>query len=137
MYRTIVLSKDLRMKPKINSKKEYHQTMVLVYELMNKGEKQLSAKELKQLAELSLAVEQYEDAVLGLNSLKAPKTITEIVELKMFEHKMTQAKLAEHLGVGKSKVSEIMNGKRKPDIGFLKGVHRVLNIDAGFLLEHA
>ena len=125
------------MKQKINSKKEYHQTLVLVYDLLNKGETQLSAKELKQLAEMSKAVEYYEDTVLGLNSLKAPKTITEIVELKLFEHKMTQAKLAEHLGLGKSKVSEIMNGKRKPDISFLKGVHRVLKIDAGFLLEHA
>ena len=125
------------MKFKINSKKEYHETMVLVYDLMNKGEKQLSAKETKQLADMSRAVEQYEDAVWGLNSLKAPKTITEIVELKLFEHKMTQAKLAEHLGVGKSKVSEILNGKRKPDLTFIKGVHRVLNIDAGFLLEHA
>jgi len=35
-----------------------------------------------------------------------------------------------------SKVSEILSGKRKPDIPFLKGVHKVLKIDANFLLEH-
>jgi len=125
------------MKQKINSKKEYHETMVMVYDLMNKGEKNLSQKELKQLSQLSVAVEKYEEEVLGLKSLKPPKSITEIVELKLFEHKMTQAKLADELGLGKSKVSEILSGKRKPDLIFLKGVHKLLKIDAGFLLEHA
>ena len=125
------------MKQKINSKKEYHETMVMVYDLMNKREKNLTQKELKQLSQLSKAVENYEVDVLGLKSLKAPKTVSEIVELKLFEHKMTQAKLAAELGLGKSKVSEILSGKRKPDLIFLKGVHRILKIDAGFLLEHA
>jgi len=55
----------------------------------------------------------------------------------MFENKMTQAKLAEELGLGKSKVSEILTGKRKPDLSFLKGVHKILKIDADFLLEHS
>ena len=50
---------------------------------------------------------------------------------------MTQAKLAEELGLGQSKVSEILSGKRKPDVSFLKGIHTVLKIDADFLLEHA
>jgi len=125
------------MKQKINSKKEYHESMVTVYDLMNKGEKNLSQQELKQLSQLSVAVEIYEEEVLGLKSLKPPKSITEIVELKLFEHKMTQAKLAEELGLGKSKVSEILSGKRKPDLIFLKGVHKLLKIDACFLLEHA
>ena len=107
------------MKQKINSKKEYHESMVTVYDLMNKGEKNLSQQELKQLSQLSVAVEIYEEEVLGLKSLKPPKSITEIVELKLFEHKMTQAKLAEELGLGKSKVSEILSGKRKPDLIFL------------------
>jgi transcriptional regulator with XRE-family HTH domain len=59
------------------------------------------------------------------------------VQLKLFEHKMTQAKLAEELGIGKSKMSEILSGKRKPDVDFLKGVYKLLKINAEFLLEHA
>jgi transcriptional regulator with XRE-family HTH domain len=55
----------------------------------------------------------------------------------MFENRLTQMKLATEIGVGQSKVSEILSGKRKPDVSFLKGVHKVLNIDAKFLLEHA
>jgi transcriptional regulator with XRE-family HTH domain len=55
----------------------------------------------------------------------------------MFEKRMTQAKLAEELGLAKSKVSEILNGKRKPDLAFLKGLYRTFKIDPEFLLEHS
>ncbi len=125
------------MKHEISSKKDYHETMVAVYNLMNKGEANLTATEIKNLAAMAKAAEKYEDEVLGLKPRKEPETIAELVELKMFENKMTQAKLAEELGLGKSKVSEILTGKRKPDIPFLKGVHKILKIDANFLLEHA
>ena len=33
--------------------------------------------------------------------------------------------------------TEILTGKSKPDLSFLKGVHKILKIDADFLLEHA
>ncbi len=125
------------MKHIINSKKAYHQTMIDVYNLMNKGEANLTSVELKKLAAMAEAAEKYEDEVLGLQPRKQPQSIAELVELKMFENKMTQAKLAEELGLGKSKISEILSGKRKPDILFLKGLHKVLKIDANFLLEHA
>ena len=125
------------MKFQITSKKTYHETMVAVYELMNKGEANLTASELRKLAAMAAAAEKYEDEILGLKPQKEPQSIAEIVELKMFENKLTQAKLAEQLGLGKSKLSEILSGKRKPDILFLKGLYKVLKIDAGFLLEHA
>jgi len=124
------------MKFEIKSKKAYHETMVEIYNLMNKGESKLNKTELKKLAVMSTAAEKYEDEVLGMGP-KAPQTIVEIVELKMFENKMTQAKLAGELGLGKSKVSEILSGKRKPDVTFLKGIYKILKIDADFLLEHA
>ena len=124
------------MKYKINSKKEYHQTMVEVYELMNKGEDKLSEHELKKLSVMAEAAEKYEDEVLQLKPIRQPQTIQEMVELKMFEQKITQSKLAEYLGLSKSKVSEILSGKRKPDVSFLKGIYERLNIDADFLLKH-
>ncbi len=123
------------MKIEIKSKKEYHEMMVEIYNLMNKGESKLTKLDSTKLSKMSIAAELYEDNVLGLKPLKEPKTITELVELKLFEHKMTQARLAEEIGLAKSKVSEILNGKRKADIPFLKGIHKVLNIDAGLLLE--
>lgn len=125
------------MKHAITSKKGYHETMVKVYRLMDKGEENLKPDELKQLAAMAVAAEKFENEVLGLKPQKEPRTITEAVELKMFEKRISQAKLAELLGLGQSKLSDILNGKRKPDIPFLKALYKILKIDAGFLLEHA
>jgi HTH-type transcriptional regulator/antitoxin HigA len=125
------------MKHIITSKKAYHETMVAIYDLMNKGEANLTAKQLKTLATMAKAAEEYEDNVLGLKPPKPPQTITELLEQKMYEHKMTQAKLADTLGLGKSKLSEILSGKRKPDISFIKAVYKKLKVDPAFLLDHA
>jgi len=127
--------KNSKMKIEINSKKEYHEMMVEIYKLMNKGEGKLTKSESTKLSRMAIAAESYEENVLGLKPFKEPANIPELVELKLFEHKMTQAKLAEEIGIAKSKVSEILNGKRKADIPFLKGIHKVLKIDAGLLLE--
>ena len=125
------------MKHAITSKKAYHETMVAVYNLMNKGEANLTTKELKTLEIMAKAAEEYEDNVLGLKPAREPKTITELLEQKMYENKMTQAKLADTLGLGKSKLSEILSGKRKPDVPFLKALYKKLKIDPAFLLDHA
>ena len=124
------------MKYKINSKKEYHQTMVEVYELMNKGEHRLNEDELNRLSIMAEAAEKYENDVLHLKPQRPPQSIPEMVELKMFEQKITQSTLAEYLGLSRSKVSEILSGKRKPDVSFLKGIYERLHIDADFLLTH-
>lgn len=65
------------MKVRIKSKKQYHEIIVEIYNLMNKGEKNLTKKELTQLSLLSNAAEKYEDDVLGLKPDKEPKTISE------------------------------------------------------------
>lgn len=124
------------MKYQIKSKREYHQTMVEVYDLMNKGEHNLSECEMNRLSVLAEEAERYEDEVLQLRPLQQPKTIQEMVELKMFEQKISQTTLAEKLGFSPSKVSEILSGKRKPDVSFLKGIYEQLQIDADFLLKH-
>ena len=125
------------MKYEIKNKQAYHSTMVEIYELMEKGSEYLTASQLKKLESMSVAAEKFEDEVLNLRPKKMPETITEFVELKLFEEKMTQAKLADKIGIGKSKLSEILSGKRKPDLPFLKGVYQVLKIDADFLLKHS
>ena len=125
------------MKYQIKSKREYHQTMIQVYDLMNKGEHTLSEDQLSKLSVMAEAAEKYENEVLGLGVLKTPKTIPEMVELKMFEQKISQTTLAEKLGFSPSKVSEILSGKRKPDVPFLKGIYEKLQIDADFILKHA
>jgi len=125
------------MKHTITSKKAYHETMVAVYKLMSKGEAELTENELQTLRAMAVAAEGYEDDVLGLKPGNRPQTIAAAIEQKMYENKMTQATLAAKLGVGASKLSEILNGKRKPDVAFLKALYTKLDIDPAFLLEHA
>jgi HTH-type transcriptional regulator / antitoxin HigA len=59
-----------------------------------------------------------------------------MIELKMYENKLNRAKLAEKLGIGKPKLSQILNGKRDPDVAFLKAVYQILHLDPKFILEH-
>jgi len=125
------------MNQAITSAKAYHETMVAIYNLMNKGETNLTEKELASLQTMSKAAEEYEDNVLNLKPVKKPQTIADAIEQKMYENKLNQAALAEMLGLGKSKLSEILNGKRKPDVSFLKALYKKLNIDPAFLLDHA
>ena len=123
------------MKHTIENKKAYHETMVAIYNLMSKGEANLSATDIKKLRSMTKAAEEYEDEVLKLQV--EPKTITEMVEKKMYEQKLTQAAFAAELGLGKSKLSEILSGKRKPDVPFLKALYQKFHVDPGFLLDHA
>ena len=102
--------------------------------LMNKGEGNLSEEEVNKLRTMALSAEKYEDTHYPF---PMPKTISEMVELKRFQLKLTQAALADMLGLGKPKLSQILSGKREPDVPFLKAVYKKLDIDPGFLLDNA
>ena len=60
------------MKKVIKSKKEYHETMVAIYNLMNIGQSKLTKLEIKKITVLSIASEEYEERVLGLKPYKKP-----------------------------------------------------------------
>lgn len=124
------------MEYQINSEKHYHQTMVVIYDLMNKGEANLTASEIEKLRSLTIAAEKFEDEVLGLKPVKQPESIPQALELIMFEQKISQAKLADELGIGKPKLSQILTGKRKPDVSFIKAIYNKLKIDPKFILDH-
>lgn len=61
-----LVSKKNNMKYEIISKETYHETMLSIYKLLDKGESNLSASEFKKFAAMSVAAEKYEDEVLGL-----------------------------------------------------------------------
>jgi HTH-type transcriptional regulator/antitoxin HigA len=125
---------------KIRTEEQYSQVMGLVEIFIKKateggGFHLLSKTEADELGQLSLLVEQYEDNVLKLMPL--PVTIAAVVQHKITEMGINQAKLAEILGLGTSKLSQILSGKREPDVSFLKAVHSKLGISGDFLLENA
>jgi HTH-type transcriptional regulator/antitoxin HigA len=124
---------------KIRTETQYNQVMVLIEKFIakateNGGFNFLSDQEKDELSSLSLLVEEYEDNVLRIMPL--PVTINSVVQHKIRELNLTQAKLAEMLGLGTSKLSQILNGKREPDVMFLKAIHSKLGISGDFLLEN-
>ena len=110
--------------------------MASVFEIMNRGEDNLTKTELGKVRTMAQAAEKYEDEVLGLRPNYKPDNLPDMVKLVMLEKKLSQGKLAEMLKVGKPKLSQILNGKRKPDVDFLKLAYKKLNIDPAFILEH-
>jgi HTH-type transcriptional regulator/antitoxin HigA len=120
----------------ISTDKNYHETMVTILELMNRGENNLSDEEIVLLRAMTIAAEKYEDEVLHLKPTLQPQSLQDVIELFMFENKLSQAKLADKMGVGKPKLSQILTGKRKPDVLFLKALYRKLNLDPKVILEY-
>lgn len=116
----------------ITSGKEYRTSMKEIDILMKKGEAKLTPAQLKKIKVLAEAAEKYED---DYYPLPMPSSVTEMIELKMFQLKLNQEKLAKVLEVGTPKLSQILNGKREPDVAFLKAAYKKLHIDPAFLLE--
>lgn len=110
----------------------YNTAMNEILRLMNKGEANLTKTEKVKLRGMAEAAQTYEAIHYPF---PMPKTINEIVKLKMFEKKLNRASLAKMLGIGAPKLSQILNNKREPDVPFLKALHEKLGVDGNFILE--
>jgi transcriptional regulator with XRE-family HTH domain len=64
-----------------------------------------------------------------------PVTVISVIQEKIAEMNITQTQLAQMFGIGKSKLSQIPNGKRQPGVPFLKAAHEKLGIDGNFILK--
>lgn len=129
------------MLTRIKTEKEYNITMKTIEGLLDKATKKggfhlLEKNDATLLANLSKLAEAYEDNEKALMPIE-PKNLQQAVAFKMAQQNMTQAALAKKLGIRAPKLSQILSGKRNPDIEFLKALHKKLNIDADFLLMHA
>lgn len=117
----------------ISSERDYDAVMQEIHALMKKGEQQLTEKEVLHLQSLVSAAEKYEAEHYAL---PMPTTLSGMISMKMFEMKMKQKEMAALLGINESKLSQILNGKREPDVEFLKAIYTKLKIDPKFILEH-
>lgn len=132
---------------------DYEKALSVLEELMKKGEANVTDEENEIIGRIAAMAEEYEDkkglgpisptdakaagndtekiaAVLGFEP-----DLIELVEFKLYQLKMKQAALAELLSMPPSKVSQILNRKREPDVAFLKGIHEKLGIDGNYILE--
>ncbi|TAN12368.1 MAG: helix-turn-helix domain-containing protein [Chitinophagaceae bacterium] len=118
---------------KITTEKAYIKALNDVNRLMSKGEENLTNKDAKDITLTAKAIQEYEKIHYPFPT---PKTITEMIELKMFEKKLNRVTLSKKLGIGNPKLSQILNGKREPDVKFLKAIHKTLGVDGNFILEN-
>ncbi|RZK73607.1 MAG: helix-turn-helix domain-containing protein [Pedobacter sp.] len=123
---------------KIRTEAQYNEVMKLIETYLSKATKAggfsaLNETESADLNKLSLLAEDYEDNMISIMPL--PLTLKAVVKNKIDEMNINQAKLAEILGLGAAKLSQILNGKRQPDVPFLKALHSKLGISGDFLLK--
>ncbi len=88
----------------------------------------------KQARLVAEAIQTYEHTTM---SFPKPATLTGMIEWKMYEMKLKQKDLAQLLGVETSRVSEVLNGKRRITLDLAKRLHEKLGIDGNFILERA
>jgi HTH-type transcriptional regulator / antitoxin HigA len=117
----------------IKSEAQYRRAMAEILNLMNKGEANLSKSQTDKLRKLAVAAQSYEKSIY---TIPQPTTLEGMIQLKMYERRLKQKELAELMGLSEPKLSQILTGKRVPDVAFLKAAHQKLGIDASFLLNH-
>lgn len=125
----------------LKSRKEYDEVMIRIEKLLHKstqlgGFDELSTKDKKSLADLSLLAEQYEDSI-PLMPMKNPESLADMLRYKMYEKDLKQKQLASILGISEAFISGLLSGKRKLTIELAKKLHTKLDIDAHFLLMSA
>ncbi len=100
------------------------------------GSQHLTVAEKTELRHLSMLAEAWEDGI-PLMPMRQPRTLTEMLELKMYERKLKQKDLAVLLEISTTRLSEVMQGKRKVNMDLAKRLYQKLNISAAFILEQA
>ena len=90
----------------------------------------LSPVQQKELDEISGKVAEYEETNFPFEA----QSLKEMIELRMYQRKLKQKDLARILGTTPSRISEILNGKRKLTLELAKGLYKKLNIDPELIL---
>ena len=85
-----------------------------------------------QARQLAEAIQAYEQTHI---LFPKPTTLVGMIELKMYERRLKQKDLAQLLNVETSRISELLNGKRKLTFELAKQLHEKLGIDGNFILE--
>lgn len=111
----------------------YQNALQRMEELLNVvgNETDPTSVEYKELDLLSDQIADYEEHYFPFE----PKTLREMIQLRMYQRKLKQADLARILETSPSRVSEILSGKRKLSFTLAKALYTKLNIDAELILK--
>lgn len=83
-----------------------------------------------ELSLLSNLVADYSDEHFDIGE----PTLADMIRLRMYEMGLTQAKLAELIGVSASRVSEYLSGKSEPTLKIAREISAKLDIDPALIL---
>ncbi len=109
----------MNIKP-IKNEQNYQETLSIIENLMSAKP---NTKEMDELEVLTTLVEAYEEQFYKID---APDPI-EAIKFRMEQKSLKQKDLIEIIG-SKSRVSEILNRKRKLTIGMIRNLHKQLQI---------
>lgn len=87
----------------------------------------------ERLIELRDALDEYE--VAQGQSPAQPTSLAGRMEVEMYRLRMKQGDFASFLGITQTRLSELLNGRRKPNLDLVKRLHNLLNIPADELLK--
>jgi HTH-type transcriptional regulator / antitoxin HigA len=134
-------SKFKKMNFQISSELEYQSVMEKIESFLQLATKGggfhiLTSEQRLDLQNLSKMAEAWEDNI-PLMPILQPQTLIGMIELKMYERKLKQKELAILLEVSPTRLSEVLQNKRKVNIDLAKRLYKVLQIDPVFILETA
>ena len=115
----------MTIKP-IKTEKDYKAALKKIDELIDCPE---NSDEENYLEVLSILVEDYERRHYPVDEIDP----VEVIKYRMEEMGLKQTDLAEYLG-GRSRVSEILNKKRKLTVDMIRILHKKLNLPAETLI---
>ena len=127
------MQKQFDMKNRIiKTNEEYDTACERVYEIIQSTDKQIlpNTKEGEELELLSLLIENYEKENF---SIEAPSPI-EAIKFRMEQMNLKQADIAPLFG-GKTRISEVMNGKRPLTLKMITLLHKYLEIPLESLIS--
>ena len=118
---------------KIASEAEYNKALERIEVLLKEVGNNTSVHNPKfmELDKLSDLVADYEELHFPIPL----PTLQEVIELRMFERKLTQKSLADLLGTSAARISEYLKGKREITLKVAKALYQKLDIDPEIILS--
>jgi antitoxin component HigA of HigAB toxin-antitoxin module len=116
----------------ITNKQQYYSAMAEIESYLQKGFSNLTEKEEDHLEKLSKAVEVWEMKEFPMPMQPSfPDILVYVMQYKRF----SQSELSENLSISKSLLSEILNGKKQPNLDVVVNLYKTFHIDANILLD--
>ncbi|MCL2327758.1 MAG: helix-turn-helix domain-containing protein [Bacteroidetes bacterium] len=117
---------------KINDEKQYQVILKRVEELMDMVHEETPSND-PNFVELDVLADLVEEYEMEHYPVGKP-SLAEVLQLRMYEMRLTQKSLAELLGISAPRVSDYLTGKSQPTFNIAKKMHHNLSIDANLIL---